>query len=98
MSAIQLDNGCLKVSGILDFESVVSIWQNSLPLMASCSALQFDFSGITFTKSAGLALIIEWKKWAHLHNKSIVFNHVPAQLISIAEVSGVDLSSSSLRA
>lgn len=84
--------GCLVVSGNLNFSSVVPLLQLSLPLFEKKNALHFDFAKVTFANSAGLALLLEWKRYAIKHAKPISFKNLPQQLLSIAVVAGIDKS------
>ena len=79
----------LMVSGDLDFETVTALWRQSLALLARSPELQIDFTQVTAANSAGLALLIEWLKFARKNKKSIRFTHIPAQLISIADAAGI---------
>lgn len=89
MTNIVLENDRLIVSGDLDFASVVTIWNASLPLIKSCKTLQFDFGKVTSVKSAAIALVVAWIKLAKCNNKPISLNHLPEQLMSIANVCSV---------
>jgi len=79
----------LVVSGELNFATVVSLWRDSLALLVSQTHLNFDLSGVTLSNSAGMALILEWIKYAKNHSKMIRFENIPAQLVSIISVSGL---------
>ena len=79
----------LMISGDLNFSSVPHVWQKSLPLLASQSTFDFDLSAVTSVSSAGLALLIEWLKYARKQHKTCRFFHVPQQLLSIAEAAGI---------
>lgn len=87
---ITLDNDCLLVSGEINFVTAASLWNDSLPLLAQCKKLSFDFSRVTQTNSAALALLIEWMKYAKQERKPISFQHLSSQLLGIAMVGGVD--------
>jgi phospholipid transport system transporter-binding protein len=86
---IVFDNNRLMVSGDLDFVNVMQVWQTSLPLLQKCSEFHFDFSGVNSSKSAGLALLVEWIKLAKRMNKKIQFDHLPKELMSVADVCGM---------
>jgi phospholipid transport system transporter-binding protein len=88
-AAIKEQEGCLIVSGDLNFFTVVELWNSSLPLLLNKTSLTFDFSDVTSTNSAGLALLLEWLRYAKRHAQSISFDHMPSQLASIASVAGV---------
>jgi phospholipid transport system transporter-binding protein len=89
-AAISYDNNRIYIKGELNFVSVVDVWINSLPLLDQCVRLSFDLSQVTAANSAALALLLEWIKYAKHHNKAIQFDHIPAQLLSIATVSGIE--------
>jgi len=84
------NTGCLMISGTLNFMTVVELWNASLSFIAKNPALQFDFSKVTAVNSAGLALLLEWLRYAKSHNKMISFDNMPKQLLSIATVAGIE--------
>jgi phospholipid transport system transporter-binding protein len=87
---ITLQGNQFHVSGDLNFANVMSIYQKSLSQVNQCSELIFDFSQLTSSNSAGLALIIEWIKLSKQISKPIHFNHLPDDIMSIAKAAGVD--------
>lgn len=80
----------LCLSGELNFLNVMTVYQKSLPLINQTNNLQFDFSRLTSSNSAGLALIIEWTKLARSLNKTISLYHLSADILSIAKAAGLD--------
>jgi phospholipid transport system transporter-binding protein len=84
-------NGRLMVSGDLNFKTVPTLWMQSLPLLAEINDLHFDFEQIRFSNSAGIALMIEWMKYAKDAQKNISFHHIPLQLDSIINATGVNV-------
>lgn len=84
------EDGRLAITGELDFNNVVEFWQESLVLMKDLNELHFDLSAITHCNSAGIALLLEWIKYARREKKSLSFRNIPQQLLSIAKVTGVD--------
>lgn len=89
MADITLNNQTLYLSGELDFYNVMSVYQKSLNLFNNLSAYQVDFSKLTSSDSAGIALIVEWLKLAKQHNKSIQLTNLSANLQSIVSVAGL---------
>lgn len=85
----QLEAGRFKMTGILDFESVPVVWQKSQVLFSACETLDIDFSEISHSNSAALALLIEWMRSAKSNNQTITFQHLPLQMQEIAKVCGV---------
>lgn len=49
-----------------------------------------DLSQVQTTDSAGLALLIEWIKLSKAHNAQLEFKHIPAQLLTLAQLSDFD--------
>ena len=86
---IELRNGELVVSGILDFVTVITLWNQSLPLFRNERNIQINLEKVTESNGAALALLIEWKRFAALHQKSITYQNVPETLLSIAKISGI---------
>ena len=89
-ASIQFQNNSLVITGELNFATAVSLWNASQPLIKSHSDLHFDFSKVTTSNSAGLAVILEWIKYARRANKTIHFSHIPAQLHSIIAVADIE--------
>lgn len=87
---IYSQHGRLMVSGQLNFSSANKIWNASLPLLANQQEWHFDLSKVISSNSAGLALLIEWIKYAKQMNKVISFTRLPEQLQSIARIAGVE--------
>ncbi len=89
-ASITVENNHLMISGELNFSTVTGLWNASLALLPQQNELHFDFSKVTSSNSAGLALLIEWLKYAKQKNKVINFKNIPPQLLSIAKVSGIE--------
>lgn len=89
LATVMLDEDRLMVSGDLNFQSVVPVWEASLAFLNQFSSLKIDFSGVTSSNSAGLALIIEWLKWGREHGKTVSLAAIPTEIHSLANVCGV---------
>jgi phospholipid transport system transporter-binding protein len=90
VSLEQDGSGRFKITGALNFDTVPTVWQTSQRLFQGCDSLFIDFSGVTHSDSAGLALAMEWMREARVNNKSLRFYLIPAQMLEIARVCGVD--------
>ena len=86
----QVDAGRFKITGTLNFDTVPEVWQKSLALFRGCDSLAIDFSEVTHSNSAGLALLTQWMREAQANKQTIMFHHIPAQMQEIARVCGVD--------
>lgn len=87
---ITFQDGKFLLSGELSFFNVMSVYQKSLPHLHQCEELHFDFSGLKTSDSGGLALIVEWMKFAKQFNKPIHFPHLSQDLLSIAKAASLD--------
>ena len=85
-----LAEGSFLVSGALTFETVPAVWHSSSALLSGGGDITFDLQGISHTDSAGLALLIEWMRTARAQDKRIAFKNIPAQMLAIATMSGVE--------
>lgn len=91
VTGIKNQNGCLMVSGNLNFLTVPEVWQLSLPLLRDLKELRFDLEKVNSSDSAGLALLVEWMKYAKENQKKISFYHIPSQLDAIIKAAGVGM-------
>ena len=87
--AVDGQGGC-DLSGVLDFETAVDVLNPVLEAIRASSTLQIDFSGVTQSNSAGLALMVEWLGEARQLNHQLTFKSVPDSLKQLATVCQVD--------
>lgn len=88
---IKVGNGALQLSGDLDFNNVMSLYQKSIKLFASQPAeLRLDFAGLRSTNSVALALIVNWMRLAEQTQKSIKLLNLSPEVMSLAKASGLD--------
>jgi phospholipid transport system transporter-binding protein len=48
-----------------------------------------DCAAVTQADSAGLAVLIEWRRWAHQQGRHLKFANLPTQVTAIAHLSEV---------
>ena len=87
---VENEDGSWLLQGELDFDSVLSVLQHAGVNMLGKSPLRVDLKGVSRADSAGLALLVEWLRESEIAGNSIEFVNVPAQLLSIARVCGLD--------
>ncbi len=51
--------------------------------------LVVDCAAAAPADSAGLAVLIEWRRWAHQHGRQLKYVNLPAQISAIAHLSEV---------
>ncbi|MDX2457555.1 MAG: STAS domain-containing protein [Gammaproteobacteria bacterium] len=83
-------DGSWLLQGELGFMSVPSVLQHAGMNMLGKEQVTVDLKGITRADSAGLALLVEWLRESESAGNTISFVNVPAQLLSIARVCGLE--------
>lgn len=89
-ASIDYQPDSLQVAGDLNFVTVVALWRDSLAKLSRYAVLSFDMGKVSACNSAGLALMLEWVKYAKQTNKKIVFKHISKNIASIIQVAGVN--------
>jgi phospholipid transport system transporter-binding protein len=87
--SIEYQDNSLLINGELNFATVMTLWKESMAKLANYDVLQFDLARVRASNSAGLALLLEWLKYAKHANKKIFFKNIPANLASIIDVAGL---------
>jgi phospholipid transport system transporter-binding protein len=87
---IVLKNNVFLLSGELDMTNVMFVFNKSMQQIPSCETLFFDLSQLKSSDSTGLALVMEWLKYAKRHEKPIAFYHFFPGLLSIAQAAGME--------
>ena len=90
ISLSRREDGCFILSGVLSFQTVPMIWQHGLKLFNEAPSLVLDLKQIDRSDSAGLALLIEWMRFARSQNKPISYINMPSQMLAIARASSLD--------
>jgi len=90
----KMDDGRLVVSGELSMATVPALLaQNSLRKVHGEEArgdVTIDLQNVDRADSAGVALLIEWRRVAQQQQQTITFQNIPPQMLAIARLSGVD--------
>ena len=87
---VENNDGSWLLQGELGFSSVSAVLEHAGVNMLAKKQLTVDLKDVTRADSAGLALLVEWLRESELAGNSIEFVNVPAQLLSIARVCGLD--------
>ena len=88
-AALELRSGTLFVSGVVGFMTVQSLLRQSQKALLDGEEMVIDFTNVTRSDSAGLALLIEWRKIAHKRGKQIIFRNLPDQMTALARAAGL---------
>ncbi len=77
------------VTGALVLDTVPALWAERNRLLKPGQTV-LDLQGVERTDSAGVALLVSLLREARTSQTSLEFANIPAQLRSLARVSGVD--------
>jgi len=82
------ENGQVGLVGDISHQSVLNVLSEDI--LPSKSQITVDFSGVNHSDSSGLALMVRWARQAQKVNAEISFIAVPAKLIALSKMSGLD--------
>jgi phospholipid transport system transporter-binding protein len=85
--------GQFSVAGHMTFAAISAKITTSCAFLTPAKQITIDLAQVTAADSAGLALLVEWKKIARGHKCQLVLKNIPEQLRMLAGLSGFDLSS-----
>lgn len=90
--AIQFDSDSQTylVSGEMTLETARTAMAETESLFDKVASVEIDLAQVTRADSAGLALLVTWMRQAKKADKNICFEHIPAQMLAIAQASGLD--------
>ncbi len=90
LTVIQQGLGDFVVKGDLTFTTIDTKTLKSFDFSGITKQITIDLTGVASTDSAGLALMIEWIKYARHHRVHIAFKNIPEQLLNLAKLSSLD--------
>jgi len=84
----------LTVSGALDFDSVLALQQQGAQWIQKIAPapITLNLAGVTYSSSAGLALLLDWLRAAHRSGKQISVANMPVDMLALVRVSGLEQS------
>jgi phospholipid transport system transporter-binding protein len=78
-----------EVAGSMTMDSVATLLEASQPLVTPQAGV-VDLARVEHVDSAGVALLLAWKRRAAAEGKPLQFTHVPASLTSLAQLYDVE--------
>ncbi len=82
--------GRYQLIGELDFDHVPALAGRGRELFSEPGEVQVSLDAVERADSAGLVLLVDWLREARRHQRQIRFTGVPAQMLALARVSGID--------
>lgn len=77
--------GEFRLSGPLTFETAGTVWRAARELMTGARRITLDLAAVSRTDSAGLALLIECRRFADAQRAALELRNLPAQTLAIAQ-------------
>lgn len=93
LNIIKQGAGRFAIDGDLTFATIDKQTLKSFSFLKVAKEVTIDLSRVSCTDSAGLALMIEWIKYARHNRTRLSFKNIPEQLMNLAKLSGFDQSS-----
>lgn len=82
--------GRFRLDGELSFETVPALVPRGRSLFEADGEVSLDLAAVKRADSAGVALLIEWRREAQRRERAIRFENIPPQMRAIARLSSVD--------
>jgi phospholipid transport system transporter-binding protein len=89
-NTILIEKNQIKLQGRLNFQSVPDIQKRIRKCFLSQSAWVVDLSGVSFSDSAGLALLTECIRLSKQYSIGLEFTAMPPQMLAMAKVIGLE--------
>lgn len=83
-------DGEIHLKGELSYNNVSALYRQTIDLFKEEKDLRIDFSGVTRSDSAGVALLVEWLSEARDRNQPIQFINIPDQMLDVVRVSSLE--------
>lgn len=84
--------GQVVVEGDLTFSGIDNKKSNTFAFLLGAKQVTIDLNGVGNADSAGLALIIEWIKYARSKKVQLKIKNMPEQILNLAKLSGLEKS------
>ena len=88
---IDTDGGRFAVNGPLTFATARRTCAAGISAFEGGSGeVVVDCTGVSAADSAGVAVLIEWRRWARSQGRALSFANLPAAIQGIARISGLE--------
>ena len=89
-AVLQFEGGQLCVKGSLHFNNVGPLFEQGCRLLKENSPFDIDLSGVTYSDSAGIALLVAWKRAAYETKRALQFKNIPPQMQNLVRICGIE--------
>jgi anti-anti-sigma factor len=88
---VEAQHDVTSISGAVTFETVAALLAELMPKVSKAqSAMIIDMSQVDLVNSAALSLVASLVRHAKRQGKQLSFENVPARLIALSQVCGVE--------
>jgi phospholipid transport system transporter-binding protein len=85
----RLEGNTLFLEGVLDFDTVPALLPRLKSTLKPLNAVVIDLSAVTYTNSAGVALLLDMLRKSQAQKINITFNNIPQDMQDIITLSGL---------
>lgn len=91
-ASISINGDTLILAGVLNHETVLKVDKQGQQWLLESAPVdcKLDLSAITYSSSAGIALLLGWLRIAQQQQKNLCFLQAPASMIALAKVGGLE--------
>lgn len=86
---LRIQENVFFLEGVLDFDTVLNLLPAVKKAIKSVNALEIDLSAVTYTNSAGVALLLDILRKAQKHQALVTFRNIPKDMLEIIHISGL---------
>ncbi|MGH8224933.1 MAG: STAS domain-containing protein [Gammaproteobacteria bacterium] len=83
-------DGRFRLSGWVGFTTVMAMLDKSRELFREAPEITVDLADVEHINSSGLALLVEWLRWAKREERSLHFENVPAGALAMARICEIE--------
>jgi anti-anti-sigma factor len=92
-ATLEIKNDTVFVSGAIDFDNVVLLWQQGVALIETLKEtkeIKVDLKALKESDSSGVALLTGWVRVSQEKSKTILFINMPSFMQDILQVCGLE--------
>lgn len=91
-ASVSIEGDTLTLTGVLDHETVLEVdaQGHQWIVEADTRECKLELGAITYSSSAGIALLLGWLRTAQAQQKTLRFLQVPTSMIALANVGGLE--------
>lgn len=91
-ATLAVNGDTLAISGVLDANTAVELREQGRDWLAETAPAlaRIDLGGVTYSSSAGIALLLAWQRAAGRAGKRIAIVDLPPQMAALMRVGGLE--------